>query len=61
MDRERCIDAGMCVLTAPGAFDQDTEDGRAALLDRTAEPGAVREAVRPCPPGAITIVDQSLT
>ncbi|MBY8855816.1 (4Fe-4S)-binding protein [Nocardia sp. CA2R105] len=57
VDRERCIGAGMCVLTAPGAFDQDTTDGRVVLLRDPAEPEAVREAVRVCPSGAITIVE----
>ncbi|WP_280268144.1 ferredoxin [Nocardia wallacei] len=55
VDRERCIGAGMCVMTAPGIFDQDDEDGRVILLgtapDRESE---VREAVQVCPSGAIT-------
>ena len=55
VDRERCIGAGMCALTAPDAFDQDTEDGRVVVLDKTSD--AVREAVRVCPSGAITITD----
>ncbi|MBF6467094.1 ferredoxin [Nocardia beijingensis] len=62
MDRERCIGAGMCVLTAPEVFDQDTEDGRVAPLDATPAPeraAAVRAAVQVCPSGAITIVEQS--
>ncbi|MEU8900244.1 ferredoxin [Nocardia sp. NPDC048505] len=57
VDRDRCISAGMCALTAPGIFDQDLADGR-VLLERT--PGAedeaqVREAVLVCPSGALTI------
>ncbi len=28
VDRERCLSAGMCALTAPDVFDQDAEDGR---------------------------------
>lgn len=59
VDRERCIGAGMCVLTAPEVFDQDTDDGRVVPLDPTPAPGrepAVREAVQVCPSGAITIV-----
>ncbi|MDF3288193.1 ferredoxin [Streptomyces silvisoli] len=28
IDRERCVGAGMCALTAPDVFDQDPEDGR---------------------------------
>ncbi|WP_040686257.1 ferredoxin [Nocardia vinacea] len=59
VDRERCIGAGMCVLTAPGVFDQDTADGRVVPLDLTPAPErehAVREATEVCPSGAITIV-----
>jgi ferredoxin len=59
VDRERCIGAGMCVLTAPGVFDQDAEDGRVVPLDLTPAPElgpVVREAVQVCPSGAITIV-----
>ncbi|QOV41425.1 ferredoxin [Streptomyces ferrugineus] len=57
VDRERCIGAGMCALTAPEVFDQDADDGRVLLLD--AEPSAVhraaaRMAVGVCPSGAIT-------
>ncbi|PSK95364.1 ferredoxin [Murinocardiopsis flavida] len=56
-DRDRCIGAGMCVLTAPEVFDQDAEDGRVLLLD--AEPpdglqGAARRASFLCPSGAIS-------
>lgn len=59
VDRERCISAGMCALTAPEVFDQDTEDGRVVLLNRAPAPGqgsAVREAGQVCPSGAITLV-----
>ncbi|WP_433681051.1 ferredoxin [Nocardia sp. CA-119907] len=59
VDRERCISAGMCALTAPGVFDQDIEDGRVVALASTPAPereSAVREAVQLCPSGAITVV-----
>jgi ferredoxin len=59
IDRERCIAAGMCVLTAPGVFDQDDADGRVLPLVATPAPewaAAVREAVEMCPSGAITLV-----
>ncbi|MET9025653.1 ferredoxin [Nocardia sp. NPDC004168] len=62
VDRERCVSAGMCALTAPGVFDQDPEDGRVAPLNLTPAPEweqAVREAAQLCPSGAITIVRQS--
>ncbi|WP_433758050.1 ferredoxin [Nocardia sp. CA-135398] len=60
VDRERCIGAGMCVLTAPGVFDQDDADGRVLRLDTTLDPErepAVREAAQVCPSGAIAIDD----
>ncbi|WP_037683100.1 ferredoxin [Streptomyces griseus] len=60
VDRERCIGAGMCVLTAPDVFDQDDEDGKVLLLDpvppRRAAGTAVRQAAHLCPMGAITLV-----
>ncbi|MCH6161747.1 ferredoxin [Streptomyces marispadix] len=55
-DRERCISAGMCALTAPEVFDQDPDDGRVLLLQTeppTAHRAAVRMAVGVCPSGAI--------
>ncbi|MFE9326393.1 ferredoxin [Nocardia sp. NPDC052278] len=61
VDRERCIGAGMCVLTAPGVFDQDAADGRVVPLDLTPAPeweAAVREAAEVCPSGAISIVSR---
>lgn len=61
-DRERCIGAGMCALTAPGVFDQDPEDGRVVLLNE--HPGereveAAREAVELCPSGALSLRESS--
>ncbi|MGW6555166.1 ferredoxin, partial [Streptomyces sp. NPDC055051] len=38
VDRERCIGAGMCAMTAPDVFDQDPDDGLVLLLE--AEPAA---------------------
>ncbi|MBB4930204.1 ferredoxin [Lipingzhangella halophila] len=57
-DREVCIGAGMCVLTAPAVLDQDEDDGRVRVLD--ADPPAeahpaVREAERLCPSRAISV------
>jgi ferredoxin len=47
----------MCVLIAPGVFDQDVEDGRVVLLT-PAPPSdrheAVRQAIQACPCGVIT-------
>lgn len=58
-DRNICIGAGLCALTAPGVFDQD-DDGLVKLL--TPAPGeddrpAVREAADICPSGAVTFTE----
>jgi ferredoxin len=63
-DRDRCIGAGMCVMTAEEVFDQD-DDGVVVVLparSATAEvpPGhaaAVARAVASCPAGALRTVD----
>jgi ferredoxin len=54
-DKDRCVGAGQCVLTAPAVFDQD-DDGIVEPL--TLEPpvsaqDAVRQAVNVCPSSAI--------
>ncbi|MFI9291586.1 ferredoxin [Streptomyces gardneri] len=58
VDRERCIGAGMCAMTAPDVFDQDPDEGLVLLLD-TEPPAAHRPAARMaagvCPSGAITL------
>ena len=58
-DRERCIGAGLCALTAPQLFDQDPQDGRVVLLRETitASEGLAlaREAVALCPSGALSL------
>lgn len=56
-DTDRCIGSGMCVLTAPGVFDQD-EEGTVLVID--AEPvGAqaepVADAVANCPAAALSV------
>jgi ferredoxin len=55
-DRDVCVGAGNCVLAAAGIFDQDDE-GLVVVLD-PAPPadreGAIEQAVRMCPSGAIT-------
>lgn len=56
IDRDVCIGAGQCALTAPGVFTQD-DDGYSELLpgrDSCGDP-LVREAARACPVGAITV------
>ncbi|MBF6082139.1 ferredoxin [Nocardia cyriacigeorgica] len=59
VDRERCIGAGMCVLTAPAVFDQDPGDGRVLPVRSPAaqDESAVREAALLCPSGAVTFRD----
>ena len=57
-DREVCIGAGMCALTAPEVFDQDADDGRVLVL--TVEPTPeheedARQAVFLCPSGALSL------
>ncbi|MCZ0982822.1 ferredoxin [Streptomyces diastatochromogenes] len=56
-DRESCIGAGMCAMTAPDVFDQDPDDGLVLLLHTeppAAHLAAARMAVGVCPSGAIT-------
>lgn len=58
-DRDVCVGAGLCALTAPEVFDQD-EDGVVTVL--ATEPGdgargAAREAGALCPSGAVRVVE----
>ncbi|CAM5306753.1 ferredoxin [Streptomyces fumanus] len=57
IDKDACIGAGQCALTAPDVFTQD-DDGYSTLLPGR-EDGAgsplVREAARACPVSAITV------
>ncbi|MFF8775446.1 ferredoxin [Kitasatospora sp. NPDC015120] len=58
-DRDRCIGAGLCVLTAPDVFEHD-DDGLVTLL--TPEPPAglvpdVRLAHQLCPAQALLLTD----
>ncbi|MDP9794011.1 ferredoxin [Catenuloplanes nepalensis] len=57
-DRDRCIGAGMCALTAPAVFDQDQDEAVVVLLDETPPDDArvlVEQAVDRCPSGAIHV------
>jgi ferredoxin len=61
VDRDRCLGAGMCALTAPSVFDQDQDEGLVVLL--TARPPqdqhtAVRLAAGVCPSAAITVTER---
>ena len=57
-DREVCMGAGVCVMTADRMFDQD-DDGIVVLASERVSAGeekVVRNAVRMCPSGALRIV-----
>jgi ferredoxin len=59
VDRDLCIGAGMCVVSAPAVFDQDDDDGLVVLLaSEPAEPdvAAVHKAITLCPSGALSEV-----
>ncbi|MDJ0379861.1 ferredoxin [Streptomyces sp. G-G2] len=57
IDKDVCIGAGQCALTAPAVFTQD-DDGLSELLpgkeDGSGSP-LVREAARACPVQAIVV------
>lgn len=56
-DRDVCIGAGMCALTAGAVFDQD-DDGIVVVLDEhPADVAAAREAVANCPSGALSLTE----
>jgi ferredoxin len=60
IDKDRCIGAGQCALTAPSVFTQDDE-GLSALLPSREDGGGdpmVKEAARACPVGAITVSEE---
>lgn len=59
-DRDTCIGAGLCVVTAPEVFDQD-DDGLVVLLveaGAAADHAAAREAVTLCPSAALRLIKE---
>lgn len=59
-DLDVCIGAGVCVLTAPDLFRQDSEDGLVRLLVEEIpadEERLAREAVDLCPSAALSIAE----
>jgi ferredoxin len=59
VQRDLCIGAGMCVMSAPDVFDQD-DDGVVVVLDTEVSPAqaaAVARAVASCPSGALRRAD----
>jgi ferredoxin len=58
-DRDVCIGAGMCVMSAEAVFDQD-DDGLVVVLTDDVPAGErkrVDDAVRLCPSGALKFQD----
>lgn len=57
-DRDVCVGAGMCALTAPEVFEQD-DDGLVNVL--SPDPGPREEAAREvavlCPSGAVRLIE----
>lgn len=59
VERDSCIGAGMCAMTAPAVFDQDADEAVVILLDESPpEPEwpAVRQAVDRCPAAVIRVL-----
>ncbi|KUI27421.1 ferredoxin [Mycobacterium sp. IS-1742] len=59
-DRDVCISAGNCVMTAPEVFDQD-DDGIVVLLADPVPEGEqdhAREAVKLCPATALRVAQE---
>jgi ferredoxin len=60
-DRDICISAGQCVMSAPDVFDQDEDNGVVLLKTGTPPPELaddVRRAVALCPARALTLREQ---
>jgi ferredoxin len=55
VDRDVCIGSGMCVVYAPGTFDQDAEAKAVVREPATDGLDVVRAAVEACPTGAIRL------
>ena len=57
-DRDVCVGAGMCMVTAPDVFDQGDDGLVIVLLDDvpSTEAEATRRAVSLCPSGALRIL-----
>jgi ferredoxin len=57
-DRDVCISAGNCVMTAGAVFDQDDDGIVVVLVDEVpeGEEDHAREAVRLCPSEALRLV-----
>lgn len=59
IDREKCVSAGNCVVTAPTVFVLD-EDEKATLIDPgTVDEETLRLAAEMCPTEAIVLEDEN--
>lgn len=57
VDRDLCIGSGMCVVYAPGTFENDDE-AKVVLLDPPGDtPGDIAAAVEACPTGALRLTE----
>lgn len=58
-DRDLCISAGNCVMSAPAVFDQDDDGIVVVLVDEIpdAELDHARQAVKLCPSEALRLSD----
>ncbi|MFG1993445.1 ferredoxin [Actinoplanes sp. NPDC048988] len=59
VDRDHCIGAGSCAMTAPTVFDQDAEEALVILLTDSppdSDQDAVRQAVDRCPAAVIRLL-----
>ena len=62
IDRETCIGAGQCVLSAPTVFDQEEDTGLVILLTESPSKDVlehVREAAAVCPALAIRLEESA--
>lgn len=55
-DRKVCVGGGMCVMAAPGVFDQDENGIVLVLEENPPDSDAVRRAGSLCPSGALRII-----
>ena len=55
VERDVCIGSGMCVVYAPGTFDQDGEAKAVVREPATDGLDVVRAAVEACPTGAVRL------
>ena len=59
VDRDCCIGSGMCVIYAPGTFDQDAT-AKAVVRDPVTDGlDAIRTAVEACPTRALSLVSEN--